>query len=160
MQIEARLEEMGIVLPEAIKPFPGVQVRFSWVRVRGDRAYVSPHQALNADGSVAGPYGKVGVEISPEQAREAARGAALAMLASLKVELGNLDRITAWLTVTGLINAAPDFTENTEILDGFSQLILDLYGNEAGSHARMAPGVATLPFGLSVIVAAELEISD
>jgi hypothetical protein len=66
MQIEARLEEMGIVLPEVIKPYPEVEVRFAWVRVRGNRAYVSPHMALNADGSVAGPYGKVGAEVSLE----------------------------------------------------------------------------------------------
>jgi hypothetical protein len=158
MRIEAKLEERGIVLPEVIKPYPGAEVRFAWVRVRGNRAYVSPHMALNPDGSVAGPYGKVGAEVSLEQAREAARGSALAMLASLKQELGDLDRVIAWLTVTGLINAAADFEGNTEVLNGFSELILDLYGEEAGSHARMAPGVAT-PFGQSVIVAAEVEIS-
>jgi hypothetical protein len=60
--------------------------------------------------------------------------------------------------VTGLINAAPNFEKNTEVLNGFSEVILDLYGEEAGSHTRMAPGVAT-PFGQSVIVAAEVEIS-
>jgi enamine deaminase RidA (YjgF/YER057c/UK114 family) len=157
MRIEARLQERGITLPKPIKPYPGVQVRFAWVRVRGNRAYVSPHMALNNDGDIVVPLGKVGAEVSLEDAREAARKAALAMLASLKRELGDLDRVTAWLTVTGLINAAPDFKENTEVLNGFSEVILDLYGEEAGLHARMAPGVAT-PFGQSVIVAAEVEI--
>jgi hypothetical protein len=157
MQIEARLEERGITLPQPIKPYPGVPVRFAWVRVRGNRAYISPHMELKEDGTVAEVYGKVGTEVSPERARQAARGAALAMLASLKRELGDLDRVTAWLTVTGLINAAPDFEGNTEVLNGFSEVILDLYGEEAGLHARMAPGVAT-PFGQSVIVAAEVEI--
>jgi hypothetical protein len=113
---------------------------------------------LNNDGTVAVPYGKVGAGISPERAKEAARGAALAMLASLKRELGDLDRVMAWLIVTGLINAAPDFDRNTEVLNGFSELILDLYGEEAGLHARMAPGVAATPFRQSVIVAAEVEI--
>ena len=84
--------------------------------------------------------------------------AALAMLASLKQELGGLDCVTAWLTVMGLINSAPDFKENTEVLNGFSEVILDLYGEEAGLHARMAPGVAATPFRQSVIVAAEVEI--
>jgi hypothetical protein len=158
MRIEARLEERGIALPEPIKPYPGVQVRFAWVRVRGNRAYVSPHMELNEDGTVADVYGKVGAEVSPERARKAARGAALAMLASLKRELGDLDRVTAWLTVTALINAAPDFEANTEVLNGFSEVILDLYGEEAGLHARMAPGVAATPFRQSVIVAAEVEI--
>jgi hypothetical protein len=158
MRIEARLEERGIALPQPVKPYPGVQVRFAWVRVRGSRAYVSPHMELNEDGTVAVPYGKVGAEVSVERAREAAGKAALAMLASLKRELGDLDRVTAWLTVTGLINAAPGFEENTEVLNGFSEVILDLYGEEAGLHARMAPGVAATPFGQSVIVAAEVEI--
>jgi hypothetical protein len=158
MEIKAKLEERGIVLPGMIKPYSGVQVRFAWVRVRGNRAYVSPHMALNAGGSVAVPCGKVGAEISLKQAREAARGAALAMLASLKHDLGDLVRVTAWLTVTGLINAAPGFTGNTEVLNGFSELILDLHGEEVGSHARVALGVAT-PFGQSVIGAAEVEIS-
>jgi enamine deaminase RidA (YjgF/YER057c/UK114 family) len=157
MHIEDRLVERDILLPTAVKPYPGLHPHFVWVRVRDNRAYVSPHMALNADGSVAGPYGKVGADVSQEQAREAARGAALAMLASLKQELGDLDRVTAWLTVTGLINTAADFEGNTEVLNGFSEVILDLYGEEAGAHARMALGVAT-PFGQSVIVAAEVEI--
>ena len=83
--------------------------------------------------------------------------AALAMLASLKQELGGLDCVTVWLTVMGLINSAPDFKENTEVLNGFSEVILDLYGEEAGLHARMAPGAA-IPFGQYAIVAAEVEI--
>lgn len=160
MKVEARLEELGLTLPAPAAPPPGVDLLFAWVRVRGDRAYISPHTALTNEGSIAGPYGKVGAEISPEAAREAARGAGLAMLGSLKRELGDLDRVNAWLTVTGLINAAPDLTQQTRVIDGFSELILDLYGPETGRHARMAPGVASLPFGLSVFVAAEVEISD
>jgi hypothetical protein len=74
MRIEARLEERGIVLPQPVKPYPGVQVRFAWVRVRDNRAYVSPHMELNEDGTVADLYGKVGAEVSPERARKAARG--------------------------------------------------------------------------------------
>ena len=88
----------------------------------------------------------------------AARGAGIAILSTLKRELGNLDRVSAWLMVTGLINAAPDFGGHTNVINGFSELILDIYGPEAGLHARAAPGVASLPFGLSVIVMAEVEI--
>lgn len=64
MRIEAKLEERGIELPEVIKLYEGAQVRFAWVRVRGNRAYVSPHMEVNANGTVAGPYGKVGAEVS------------------------------------------------------------------------------------------------
>ncbi len=159
MRIEARLQELGLVLPEQPKPPPGIELSFAWVRSRGDRAYVSGHGPLNADGSVAGPFGKVGAEVSPEQGYEAARLTALSVLGSLKRELGDLDRVSAWLTVHGLVNAAPDFVRTTNVINGFSDLILELYGPEAGTHARVAPGVATLPLGLPVTIAAEVEIS-
>ena len=157
-RVEARLEEMKIMLPEPVKTPPGARVPFAWVQVRGDRAYASGHAALNEDGLPAGPFGKVGAEVSPEEAYVAARGAGIAILSTLKRELGDLDRVSAWLMVTGLINAAPDFGGHTNVINGFSELILDLYGPEAGLHARAAPGVASLPFGLSVIVMAEVEI--
>ena len=159
MKAEARLEEMGLALPAPPQLPPGLELSFAWVRVRGDRAYVSGHGALNPDGSLSGPFGKVGADVSPEEGYEAAKGAALSVLSSLKRELGDLDRITAWLTVHGLVNAAPDFGGTTTVLDGFSDLILALYGPEAGTHARTAPGVATLPLNHAVFVAAEVEIT-
>ncbi|HET7479870.1 MAG TPA: RidA family protein [Rubrobacteraceae bacterium] len=128
------------------------------MRVRGDRAYVSGHGPLNPDGSLSGPFGKVGAEVSPEEGYEAARGAALSVLASLKRELGDLDRVSAWLVVHGLVNAAPDFGGTAGVINGFSDLILDIYGPEAGMHARSAPGVATLPLNQPVFVAAEVEV--
>jgi enamine deaminase RidA (YjgF/YER057c/UK114 family) len=94
-EVEARLEEFGLVLPELLEASPGLRLPFSWVRVRGSRAYVSGHGALNPDGYVARPLGKVGARVSPEQGYEAARLTALAILASLKRELGDLDRVTA-----------------------------------------------------------------
>ena len=89
MRIEARLQERGLTLPEPLNPYPGVPVRFAWVRVCGNRAYVSPHMKLNKDGTLADLSSKVGAEVSPERARKAARGAALAMLASLKQKAAN-----------------------------------------------------------------------
>ena len=158
MRIEAKLEELGLWLPAPIKPPPGLRLSFAWVRIRGDRAYASGHGPLNPDGSPAGPFGKVGAEVSSEEGYEAARLAALAMLGSLKNELGDLDRVTAWLTVTGMVNAAPDFGQTTNVLNGFSDLILELYGAVAGMHARTAPGVATLPLNLPVVISAEVEV--
>jgi len=159
MRIETRLEEMGLALPGPTKTPPGIELPFAWVRVRGDRAYVSGHGPLNPDGSLAGPFGKVGAEVSPEEGYEAARLTALAMLGSLSRALGDLDRVTAWLTVHGMVNAAPDFTATPNVINGFSDLILDLYGPEAGNHARAAVGMATLPLGMPVEVSAEVEIS-
>ena len=159
MDVEAGLERLGLALPEPMQLPPGAELPFAWVRVRGDRAFVSGHGPLNPDGSVCGPFGKVGADVSPEGGYEAARGCALSVLASLKRELGDLDRVSAWLVVHGLVNAAPDFGGTAGVVNGFSDLILDLYGPEAGMHARTAPGVATLPLNHAVFVAAEVEIA-
>jgi hypothetical protein len=76
------------------------------------------------------------------------------VLGSLKRELGDLDRVTAWLMVYGLVNAAPEVAQATNVINGFSDLILEIHGPEAGTHARVAPGVATPPFGLPVSLGA------
>jgi enamine deaminase RidA (YjgF/YER057c/UK114 family) len=88
MKVEAKLEELGLVLPEPIKVPHGLMLPFAWVRVRGDRAYVSGHVPVNPDGSFAGPSGKVGAEVSEEQGYEAARLTALSILGDLKRALG------------------------------------------------------------------------
>jgi hypothetical protein len=107
MQIEAKLETMGLMLPATAKAPPGIRLSFDWVRVHNGRAYVSGHRPLNTDGSVAGPFGKVEARVSTEHAYEAARLTALAVLARLKRELGDLDRVAASLTVHGMVNAEP-----------------------------------------------------
>jgi enamine deaminase RidA (YjgF/YER057c/UK114 family) len=147
MRVEAKLEELGLTLPEPPKLPPGVQLSFAWVRVHQDRAYIAGQVPLNPDGSIAEPLGKVGVDLSVEEGYQAARLSALTILSSLKRKLGDLDRVTAWLMVYGLVNADPDFTLTTNVINGFSDLILELYGPEAGEHARTAPGLATLPLG-------------
>ncbi len=159
MKVEEKLEELGLVLPDPIKTPPGLVLPFAWVRVRGDRAHVSGHGALDSDGSLAGPLGKVGAEVSEEQAYEAARLTALSMLGSLKRELGDLNRVAAWLRVFGIVNSAPSFDRQPDVINGFSDLILDLYGPEAGDHARSAVGLAELPLGLPVEIEAEVEVT-
>jgi enamine deaminase RidA (YjgF/YER057c/UK114 family) len=158
VRVEAKLVELGLVLPGPTKTPPGLVLPFSWVRVRGDRAYVSGHVPLNSDGSVAEPFGKVGAEVSEEEAYEAARMVALAMLASLKRELGDLDRVLAWLRVFGMVNSAPGFDRQPNVINGFSDLILQLYGPEPGDHARSAVGMAELPLGVPVEIEAEVQI--
>jgi len=95
MKIEARLEELGFVLPAPLALPAGARLPFPWVRVRGKRVFISGHGPQQPDGSLAGPFGKVGAEVSTEQAYESARLVALAILGSLKRELGDLDRVTA-----------------------------------------------------------------
>ena len=158
MKIEAKLDALGLTLPEQFTPPAGTILPFSWVRVRGNRAYVSGHAPQNPDGSLARPLGRVGAEVSLEEAYQAARLIALSMLGSLKRELGDLDRVT-WLRVHGMVRSAPGFTRQPAVINGFSDLIIELYGNEAGQHARSAVGMAELPFGIPVEIEAEVEFS-
>jgi enamine deaminase RidA (YjgF/YER057c/UK114 family) len=158
LSVEAKLKELGLVLPEPVKAPAGVLLPFSWVRVRGNRAFISGHPPLNPDGSLAKPIGKVGAEVSLEEGYQAARLTALAILGNLKRTLGNLDRISAWLRVFGMVNAAPGFNQMPSVINGFSDLIFDLYGKERGDHARSAVGLAELPFNIPVEIEAEVEI--
>ena len=159
MQIEAKLEALGLVLPEPLKAPPGMRLPFAYVRVRGNRAYIAGHGPQNPDGSLAKPLGKVGADLSLEEGYQAARLVALSILGSLKRTLGDLDRVTAWLRVFGMVNSAPGFTQQPSVINGFSDLILELYGAEAGQHARSAVGMAELPVGIPVEIEAEVEIS-
>ncbi len=127
MRIEARLEELGLVLPEPPR------LPFSLVRLHGDRAVVSGHGPQLPDGSPAPPFGKVGAEVSVEEAYQAARLTALSMLGSLQRALGDLDRITAWLRIFGMVNAAPGFTNTPTVINGCSDLILDLSAQKSAS---------------------------
>lgn len=158
MRIESRLRESGLVLPPPTQPPPGVRLPFTPVRVVGDRACISGHGPQNADGSFAGPFGKVGAEVTVEQGYQAARLTALSMLGSLARELGDLDRITAWVRVFGMVNSAPGFASQPSVINGFSDLILELFG-ATGAHARSAVGMAELPFNLPVELEAEVQIA-
>lgn len=159
-QIETRLAKLGLTLPPAVKPPPGMVLRFRFVRVLGDRALISGHSPQAADGSVAGPFGKVGRDLTAEQGYEAARLAALSIFGSLQRELGDLDRVTHWVRVFGMVNSAPGFDRQPTVINGCSDLILQLWGNDAGAHARSAVGMAELPFGIPVEIEAEVEISQ
>jgi enamine deaminase RidA (YjgF/YER057c/UK114 family) len=156
-RIEARIAAMGLELPLPMQAPPGVRLPFEWVRVRGRRAFVSGHVPLRADGSLAAPLGKVGAEVSPEQGYAAARLVALAHLASLKRALGDLDRITAWLRVFAMVNVAPGFYETPRVTNGYSDLILEIFGPEVGGHARSSIGMV-IPLNAPVNCEAEVEI--
>jgi hypothetical protein len=158
-RVEQRLAERGLVLPPEPKLPPGVTIPFHWVRVRGQRAFLSGHGALSPDGTPLGPFGPVPGQVSLDQAQTSACSAMLSMLASLKRAIGDLDNVLAWLTVNGFVNADPGYAQTTLVMNPASELLLELYGPDSGSHARIAPGVAALPFNLPVIIAAEVEVS-
>jgi enamine deaminase RidA (YjgF/YER057c/UK114 family) len=154
-RVESRLKELGLSLPPPLQVPGGMTLPFPWVLVRGERALISGHGPQNTDGSLAGPIGKVGAEVTAEQGYELARKAGLSMLGSLRRELGDLDRIAGWLRVFGMVNSAPGFERHPAVINGFSDLILSVFGPEIGRHARSAIGVAGLPFNIPVEIEAE-----
>jgi enamine deaminase RidA (YjgF/YER057c/UK114 family) len=149
--IADRLRELGLELPEPLAAPPDLRLPFELVRVHGDVAYVSGHGPFDGDRLLV--TGRVGAEVSVEDAYAAARATGLSMLASLERELGDLDRVTGWIKVLGFVNCAPDFNTTPAVINGFSDLILDLWG-DAGRHARSAIGAGELPFGMPVEVEA------
>lgn len=157
-RIEERLKALGLTLPPAMTPPPGVVLPFAAVRIFGTRAIISGHGPQLPDGSIATPLGKVGGDLTVEQGYTAARLTALSILGSLKRALGDLDCIAAWVRVFGMVNSAPGFNKQPSVINGFSDLILELYGPEIGAHARSAVGMAELPFDIPVEVEAEVAV--
>ncbi len=150
--IEGRLEELGLVLPAPMNP-PG---NFKLVNIHAGVAYVAGHPAI--DGSTVLAQGVVGRDLTVEQGYAAARLTALSIIASLKQELGDLDRVTKWLRAVGYVQTAPDFHDNAKIVNGFSDLIIEVWG-EAGHHARSAPGQGPSPLNVPIIVDAIVAVS-
>jgi enamine deaminase RidA (YjgF/YER057c/UK114 family) len=140
--IRQRLDQLGIVLPEV---FPPVANYLGCV-VDDGIAYVGGHGPINGDTIV---RGKVGRDLTLEQARDAARMTGLSILATLQAELGDLDRIERIIKVFGMVNVAPGFNETPAAIDGCSDLLVAIFG-EAGRHTRSAIGVAELPVDIAV----------
>jgi enamine deaminase RidA (YjgF/YER057c/UK114 family) len=158
-RIEDRLTALGLTLPPPTLPPSGVVLPFQFVRVVGRRAFISGHGPQNADGSFAEPLGKLGCELTAEQGYAAARLTALSILGSLKRTLGELDRIAAWGRVFGMVNSAPGFNRQPGVINGFSDLILELFGPDIGAHCRSAVGMAELPFNIPVEIEGEVELA-
>lgn len=159
-RVEQRLHELGLVLPAPLQLPPGVTLPFPWVRVVGTRVFISGHAPTHADGSLAPPFGKVGKDVSIEQAYASARLLGLAILGSLQRELGDLDRIAAWTHILGMVNAAPGFNKMPSVINGFTDLILEVFGPNVGAHARSAVGLAELPFDIPVEIEGEVVLKE
>lgn len=158
-EIESKLTAMGLVLPPPLTPPPGVVLPFAFVRLVGARALISGHGPQEPDGSLGRPLGKLGADLSIEQGYRAARLTALSILGSLKRAIGDLDRVRAWTRVFGMVNSAPGFNMQPSVINGFSDLILELYGPERGAHSRSAVGLAALPFDIPVEIEGEVELN-
>ncbi len=157
-QTDDRLIELGLELPPEIQAPPDVVLPFVFVNIRGDRALISGHGPQSPEGPLAPPFGQVGGNVSLSEAVVAARLTALSMLGSLQRSLGSLDRVTGWLRVFGMVNSAPGFDQQPTVINGFSNVINDVFGTEVGRHARSAVGMAALPFGMPVEIEAEVSI--
>lgn len=151
---ERRLRTLGITLPDV--PAPAGVYR-SAKRV-GDLVYVSGHVPMGFDPSIP-VVGEVGAELTLEDGQRAARLTTLAMLASLRAELGSLDRVTGIVKVLGFVKCAPGFNRTPDVINGCSALLVELFG-EAGRHARSAIGVAELPFGMAVELEMIVEMEE
>jgi len=140
--IEERLAELGIVLPPVMPP-AGNYIRCV---IDGTTLYTSGHGPQDGEAMV---RGKVGSDLTIEQGRHAARLTGLSILASMQAALGTLDRVERLLKVLGMVNVAPGFDRTPEVINGCSDLFVDIFG-DAGRHARSAVGMAELPGGIAV----------
>ena len=155
---EERLAGLGLVLTEPLTLPPGATLPFPWVRVMGSRVLISGHGPTTSDGRLAHPLGKVCADVSEEEAYVAAKLTGLAILGSLKRELGSLERIACWTRVFGMVNSAPGFVRQPAVINGFTDLIVSVFGPERGAHARSAVGMAELPFRIPVEIEGEVEL--
>lgn len=151
-QIDTRLAELGITLAEPHFPaanyVPFVQV--------GDMVFVSGQISQGDDGLITG---KVGAEIGLDEAVNAARTCALALIAQLKAACdGDLDRLLRVVKLTGFVNATPDFTQHPQVINGASDLMVEVFGDK-GRHARAAVGCGSLPLGVQVEVEGIFQIA-
>lgn len=160
---EARLTELGIELPGVMPPV----ANYLSAKRDGDLVFVSGHGPVKVDDAGLIPgitsrdisvqdalgaiiHGKVGSDLSLAEAREAARLTGLFLLSALRADVGSLDRVRSVLKVFGMVNCAPGFNNTPVVIDGCSDLLVEIFGDEIGSHARSAVGMAELPFDIPV----------
>ena len=153
MTIEARLAALAITLPAPPPPLGA----YVGAVVTGNLVFIAGHGPRRADGSY--PRGKVPTEVSIEEAVEAARQVGLNLLASLRAAIGDLDRVERFVKVLGMVNAAPDFEHHPKVIDGFSTLMVDIFG-EPGRCARSAVGMGSLPFQIPVEIEAVVALKS
>jgi len=150
--VESRLIELGYSLPPPPEPIGN----YLSASTSGNIMWMAGVGARRADGSRIS--GKLGLDLTVAEGYEAAKWCALNLLSRMKMELGDLDRVTGILKVFGMVNSSPDFEEQAKVIDGASDLFVELFG-EAGRHSRSAPGMAILPRNTAVIVDCVIEFA-
>jgi enamine deaminase RidA (YjgF/YER057c/UK114 family) len=153
MNFDARVDELKLQLPPAPKP-AGV---YNPLVIAGNIAYVSGHGPSLPDGAMI--CGKVGDDLTEEQGKHAARQVGLTILATLKAQLGSFNRVGRILKVLGMVNASPDFEKHPQVINGFSELMVEIFG-ENGRAARSAVGMGSLPGNIAVEIECIIELKS
>lgn len=153
MSAESKLAELGLTLP----PAPTPAGLYTPMLLAGNMAYVSGHGPLREDGTYI--TGRVGEDLDQDDGYQAARQTGLAILATLRKQLGSLDRVCRVVKVLGLVNCTSNFDQQPAVINGCSQLLVDVFGPEQGIAARSAVGVGSLPLGMVVEIEAIFEVS-
>ena len=153
MSAEARIAELKLELPPAPKP---VAV-YKPIVIAGNMAYVSGHGPLKADKSLI--LGRVGDDLDLAAGKSAARQVGLAILATLRAELGSLDRVKRLIKVLGMVNCGPDFRDHPAVINGCSELFAEVWGRDHGMGARSAVGMGSLPGNIAVEIEAIFELN-
>ena len=153
MQIEAKLKELGIELPPAVTPVanyvPAVRT--------GNLVFLSGHGPFDENGTLI--TGKVGSDLTVEQGYQAARRVGIGLLGSLKAAIGDLDKVKQVVKLLGMVNCGPDFTDQPKVINGVSDLLVEVFG-ERGKHARSAVGMNALPLNIAVEIEMIVEMED
>lgn len=154
MSVEGKLKQLGYTLP-TLPTSKGIYKR---CLIDGHHLYVSGHISVNTDGSPI--TGKLGKDLNEEQGRAAARQCGLAMLASIKAELGDLQKIKRVVKLLGMVNATPDYEKHPIVINGCSELFVELWGEDNGKGVRSAVGMGSLPNNVAVEIEAMFEIQE
>lgn len=152
---ENRLQELKLQLPPAPKPV----AKYKTAVLAGNMLYVSGHGPLKVDGKSM-IVGRVGADLTLEQAKEAARQVGLAILSTVRNALGSLDKVKRLIKTLGMVNAKPDFADHPQVINGFSELMAEVFGDDAGVGARSAVGMGSLPGNIPVEIECIFEVSS
>ncbi len=151
---EVRIQELHLTLPSPPKPV----AKYKPAVIADNYLYVSGHGPLKADGKQI--TGRVGADLTLEQGKEAARVVGLAILATVRNTIGSLDKVKRLIKTLGMVNATPEFKDHPQIINGFSELMAEVFGDNAGVGARSAVGMGSLPGNIAVEVECIFEIGE
>jgi enamine deaminase RidA (YjgF/YER057c/UK114 family) len=149
---ETRIQELHLTLPPAPKPV----AKYKTAVLVGNILYVSGHGPAKVDGKDL--EGKVGADLTPEQGKAAARAVGLAILSTVRNTLGSLNKVKRLVKTLGMVNSAPDFRGHPAVINGFSELMAEVFGDDAGVGARSAVGMGSLPANIPVEIECIFEV--